>query len=121
MAEAIVNSRLSEHWQAISAGTKPAGYVHPRAISVLREIGINHQGSSKDVSQFLGDNFDLVVTVCDAAAEDCPTWLGKNPQVHLAFKDPASFEGDDNYLFGKFRQVRDEIAAKIPGLLARHE
>ena len=121
MAEALVNSRLADRWQAFSAGTKPTGYVHSRATSVLEEIGINHQGSSKDVSQFIGNNFDLVVTVCDSAAKDCPLWLGTNTQVHLAFEDPASFEGDDDYVLGKFRQVRDEIAVKIPGLLARYE
>lgn len=121
MAEAIVNSRLADRWQAFSAGTKPTGYVHSRATSVLEEIGINHQGSSKDVSQFIGNNFNLVVTVCDSAAKDCPLWLGTNTQVHLSFEDPASFEGDDIYLLGKFRLVRDEIAAKIPVLLARYE
>ena len=121
MAEAIVNSNLADRWQAFSAGTKPTGYIHPRAISVLEEIAIEHHGRSKDVSHFIGDDFDLVVTVCDSAAEDCPLWLGTNTQVHLVFEDPALFEGDDNYLLGKFRLVRDEIAVKIPGLLARYE
>ena len=121
MAEAIVNSRIDDRWLAFSAGTKPSGYVPARTISVLEEIGIDHLGNSKDVTQFFGVNFDLVVTVCNSAAEDCPTWLDTNPQVHMAFEDPASFEGDDNYLLGKFRQVRDEIGTKIPGLLARYE
>lgn len=121
MAEAIVNSNLADRWQAFSAGTKPTGDIHPRAISVLEEIAIEHHGRSKDVSHFIGDDFDLVVTVCDSAAEDCPLWLGNKPQVHLAFEDPASFVDNDEAVLLKFRQVRDEIAEKIPGLLARYE
>ena len=121
MAEAIVNSRLDDRWNAFSAGTKPTGYIHPRAISVLEEFGIDHQGSSKNVSQFDGSNFDLVVTVCDTAAEDCPIWLRSGKQVHLAFDDPASYDGDEDFVLSKFRQIRDEISIKIPGLLARYE
>jgi arsenate reductase len=121
IAEAIVNSRLADRWHAFSAGTKPTGNVHPQAIFVLEEIGIDHHGKSKDVSQFIRNDFDLVVTVCDSAAKDCPLWLGNNPQVHLAFEDPASFMGNDEAVLLKFRQVRDEIAEKIPGLLARYE
>jgi len=120
MAEAIVNQNPRGDWQAISAGTKPAGYVHPLAMEVLEEIGIQHQGSSKDASQFIGQEIDLVVTVCDSAAEDCPVWLGKNPQVHLSFEDPAAFKGDQKATLDKFRQVRDEISTKIPALLSAY-
>lgn len=121
IAEAIVNQELGKTWQAISAGTKPAGYVHPLAVQVLGEIGIDHQGTSKNASQYMHQDLNLVVTVCDSAAQDCPVWLGENPQVHLAFEDPASFDGDEHEKLEKFRQVRDEIAKKIPGLLARYE
>ena len=121
MAEAIVNYKLSDSWQAFSAGTKPTGYVHPLAIAVLEEIGIDSHGRSKDASHFSGMDFFLVVTVCDSAAEDCPIWLRADPQAHMAFDDPASFDGDEEFVLGKFRQVRDDIAAKIPGLLARYE
>jgi arsenate reductase len=117
MAEAIINNESGDSWQAFSAGTKPAGFVHPLAITALEEIGINHQGWSKDASQFRAVNFDLVVTVCDSAAEDCPIWLKSDHQVHLSFVDPAKFEGSDEYVFDKFRQVRDEIQQKIPQLL----
>src|SRR5512137_3036312 len=72
MAEAIVNARLGETWQAVSAGTKPAGFVHPQALAALEEIGIHHVGRSKLADEFCGKDFDLVVTVCDAAAEECP-------------------------------------------------
>ena len=85
MAEAIVNARLGETWQAFSAGTKPAGYVHPMAVTVLEEKGIHHVGRSKSVDEFRDVDFDLVVTVCDSAAEECPVWLGKGKKFIMAF------------------------------------
>ena len=118
IAEAIVTNQLGEKWQAFSAGTKPAGYVHPLALDVLEEIGIQHQGESKNTSVYSDRDFDLVVTVCDSAAEDCPVWLRANPQVHLAFEDPAAFEGNQEEKLNQFRLVRDEIGKKIPDLLA---
>ena len=117
LAEAIVNSKYSDGWRAFSAGTKPTGYVHPFALTVLEEIGISHQGWSKNVSQYHNQEFDLVVTVCDSAAEDCPVWLKPGRQIHLSFVDPAQFQGDEEFVLGKFRQVRDEINKKIPQLL----
>jgi len=120
IAEAIVNKKMGDTWQAFSAGTKPTGYVHPLATRVLYEIGINQTGKSKNISMFIDREFDLVVTVCDSAQEDCPVWLGANPQVHLAFEDPAAFDGDERARLDKFRQVRDDMITKIPGLLARY-
>ncbi len=117
MAEAIINSINGDKWQAYSAGTKPAGYVHPYAIAVLKEIGITHQGTSKDASQFSALDFDLVITVCDSAREECPIWLKSGRQVHLSFIDPAKIEGDEEYVLDKFREVRNEIKQKIPLLL----
>ena len=96
MAEAIVNARYSDKWQAYSAGTKPAGYVHPKAIQVLTEIGIAHSGTSKHIDDLHTRDFDLVVTVCDSAAEECPVWPGKaGKRVHHSFVDPAKAEGSD--------------------------
>ena len=85
MAEAIVNARMGGEWQAVSVGTKPAGYIHPKALEVLSEIGIQHTGRSKLADEFQGVDFDLVVTVCDSAAEECPIWLGKGKRVHHSF------------------------------------
>jgi arsenate reductase len=116
MAEAIVNTRHIE-WRAFSAGTRPAGSVHPTAIQVLREIGIQHRGESKSVEQFRDDNFDLVVTVCDDANEECPVWLGRGKRIHQSFRDPAKVEGTDEERLAVFRQVRDELIKKIPDLL----
>ncbi|GAB4546297.1 MAG: arsenate reductase ArsC [Anaerolineales bacterium] len=112
MAEAIVNARLSDEWQAVSAGTKPAGFVHPKAIAALSEIGIQHSGRSKLADEFRSVAFDLVVTVCDSAAEECPIWLGKGKRVHHSFPDPA--KTDD---INDFRKVRDEMLKVLPEIL----
>ena len=120
MAEAIVNARLLDTWRAFSAGTEPSGYVHPKATQVLDEIGIPHEGESKSTDQFREMEFDLVVTVCDDAAENCPVWLGKGKRVHLGFPDPARAQGTDEEVLAAFRSVRDEIADQVPALLAEH-
>src|SRR5512144_2819032 len=85
MAEAIVNARLGSEWQAVSAGTKPTGYVHPMALAALREIGIEHEGRYKAANEFSDAALDLVVTVCDEGAEECPIWLGKGKRTHHSF------------------------------------
>jgi arsenate reductase (thioredoxin) len=117
MAEAIVNARLGDTWEAFSAGTRPAGYTHPLAVQVLAEIGIAHDGRSKSADEFRGVPFDLVVTVCDDAAENCPVWLGRGRRVHLGFPDPVKATGSDAEVLAVFRQVRDAIAAQVPALL----
>lgn len=120
LAEAIVNARLGDTWNAVSAGTKPAGYVHPRALEVLEEIGIRHDGRSKLADEFKGIDFDLVVTVCDSAAEECPIWLGKGKRVHHSFPDPAHAEGTDEEIMNVFRSVRDDIEKEMIELLNAH-
>ncbi|MHB8086994.1 MAG: arsenate reductase ArsC [Anaerolineaceae bacterium] len=116
MAEAIVNARYGDVWEASSAGTQPTSYVHPKAIQVLQEIGIEHHGESKSTEQFRGVNFDLVVTVCDDAAENCPVWLGKGKRVHLGFPDPAKAQGSEDEITTAFRAVRDDMQNKIQKL-----
>ncbi len=112
MAEALVNAKLGETWQAFSAGTKPAGYVHPKAITALSEIGIQHQGRSKHVDELREEAFDLVITVCDSAAEECPLWLGSGKRIHHSFPDPAKSDAMED-----FRRVRDAIEREIFPLL----
>jgi arsenate reductase len=114
MAEAIVNARFADEWQAVSAGTRPAGFVHPKAVEALREIGIQHEGRSKRADEFREVDFDLVVTVCDSAAEECPVWLGKGKKVHHSFPDPVLTDNMDD-----FRKVRDDMLIEIPKLLAQ--
>lgn len=116
MAEAIVNAKLGNTWEAVSAGTKPTGFVHLKALAVLSEIGIQHGGSSKLADEFKGVDFDLVVTVCDSAAEECPVWLGKGKRTHHSFPDPAITDNMDD-----FRKVRDDIEIEITKLLEQFE
>lgn len=118
MAEAIVNARYGETWEAVSAGTQPTGYVHPIAITVLKEIGVDHEGVSKNTDQFKGIEFDLVVTVCDDAAENCALWLGKGKRVHMGFPDPAKAEGSEEEIMAVFRATRDDMLKNILGLLS---
>lgn len=113
MAEAIVNARMGDAWQAVSAGTKPAGFIHSKALEALAEIGIKHEGRSKRVDEFQGVDFDLVVTVCDSAAEECPIWLGKGRKVHHSFPDPAVTNDIKD-----FRSVRDDIERVMVELLS---
>ncbi len=117
MAEAIVNHTLAPRWQAFSAGTQPTGFVHPKALQALTEIGIHHQGEPKHTDQLRGIEFDLVITVCASAAEQCPRWLGKGRIVHYGLVDPAEATGTEEEVMAVFRQVRDEIAEQIPKLL----
>jgi arsenate reductase (thioredoxin) len=117
VAEAIVNARLGDAWQAYSAGTQPTGYVHPLALRALAEIGIQHEGFSKHADEYRIVPFDLVVTVCDDAAENCPVWLGLGKRVHLGFPDPAKVIGPEDEVMAAFRRVRDDIAQRVPALL----
>lgn len=118
MAEAIVNARYADEWQAFSAGTKPAGYVHPKAIQVLAELGITHTGVSKQIDELHTKDFDIVVTVCDSAAEECPVWPGKaGKRIHHSFVDPAKAEGTAEEQLTVFRSVRSEMLEVIPKIL----
>jgi arsenate reductase len=117
MAEAIVNARLGESWQAVSAGTRPAGYVHPGALAALSEIGLRHDGRSKHTDEFKGQEFDLVITVCDSAAEECPVWIGKGKRLHHSFPDPAKAQGTQVEIMDAFRRVRNDIEKELLPLL----
>ena len=118
MAEGLVNRLLGDTWQAHSAGTQPAGYVHPLAIRVMAELGIDISGQrSKSADLFRDADLDLAVTVCDHAAESCPLWLGQGRVVHLGFADPAEAEGSEEERLAVFRRVRDAIRRQVVGLL----
>ena len=121
MAEALTNHYLGERWQAVSAGTHPSGYVHPMAVRALAELGIQHLGESKSTERFRGEIFDLVVTVCDDAAENCPVWLGKGEKTHIGFMDPAKVTGSDEEVLAAFRAVRDQIQEQVLGNLKRKD
>ena len=114
MAEGLVNTYLSDNWQAYSAGTEPSGYVHPLAIRVMAELGIDISDSrSKHADELRGISFDLVVTVCDHAAETCPIWLRSGKVVHIGFEDPALVKGTEEERVAVSREVRDKIREQV--------
>jgi arsenate reductase len=118
MAEGLWNKLGRGEWQAVSAGSNPAGYVHPLAIDVMHDVGVDLDGAvSKHLDQFQGELFDLVVTVCDNARESCPAFPAAVQTLHWPFEDPAHFAGSDGERRAGFARVRDEIAAKIGGYL----
>lgn len=114
MAEGFVRHFLSDRWEASSAGTRPAGYVHPLAIRVMREVGIDIAAQrSKSVDEFKTAEIDLVITVCDSAAEECPVWIGNGPTVHMGFPDPGKVTGSPQQQLQAFREIRDDIRSKL--------
>jgi arsenate reductase len=118
MAEGLVRQDVGDRWEAFSAGTKPAGYVHPLAVRAMSEIGIDisHQ-RSKSVDEVRNQTFDLVVTVCDQAAKSCPAWLGGGRALTMGFPDPAAATGDESHRLDAFRAVRDDLYRNVVGLL----
>ena len=117
MAEAIINHTMASQWQAFSAGTKPSGYVHPKALQVLEEMGIYHHGKSKHIDQLSDIKFDLVITVCDSAAQECPLWLGEEKIIQNDFIDPADATGTEEEVLAVFQHVRDAITKEIPEVI----
>jgi arsenate reductase len=114
MAEALVNHKRGDTWHAESAGTQPAARVNPYALKALAEIGIETEGSHpKNLSEFIGKPFDVVITVCDDAADNCPVWLGQGKRVHIGFPDPAEATGTDDEILAVFREVCNDIDAQI--------
>ena len=112
MAEGIINAQLADRFVAYSAGTRPSGYVHPEAITALRDIGLDiSQQRSKSIDEYIDYHFDLAITVCDDAAENCPVWLGRGHKVHIGFPDPAAAPPTEQAQ--QFRAVRDAIQTQL--------
>ncbi len=114
MAEGFLKS-FDKNLDVRSAGTAAAGFVHPRAIAVMKEIGIDiSHGHSKNVDRFLDEAFDYVITVCDHAKETCPVFTGKvKHRVHIGFEDPVEAVGTEEFVMSEFRRVRDEIRDRL--------
>jgi len=110
MAEGFLKS-FDPELEVYSAGTKAAARVHPKAIQVMNEAGIDLSRSyPKTVDQFLSQPFDYVITVCDNAKESCPVFSGAvKERLHIGFDDPADATGSDEEVLSVFRRVRDEI------------
>jgi len=122
MAEGLVNYSMGDRWEAFSAGTQPTGSVHPLAVQAMAELGIDISAQhSKSTDEFRGADFDLVITVCDDAARNCPIWLGKGKRTHLGFPDPAAAAGNEIERLEAFRQVRDGLRHKVFATLKRLE
>jgi arsenate reductase len=110
MAEGILRAAAGDLLDVHSAGSKPAGYVHPKAIQVLREIGIDiSQHTSKHMNEFLNRDITTVVTVCGNADQACPIFPGQVNRYHWGFDDPAHATGTDEEVLNCFRSVRDQI------------
>jgi len=110
MAEAFLKS-FDENLMVYSAGTNPSDQVHPLAVRVMDEISIDvSDGVPEDVEQYLDQQFDYVITVCDHARETCPVFSGEvKHQLHIGFEDPAEATGTEEEKLAVFRRVRDEI------------
>jgi arsenate reductase len=117
MAEGLANHDLSGQVQAFSAGIRPSR-VNPRAIQVMAELGIDiSQHRSKSVDELAGEHFDLVITVCDQAAEQCPLFPGETEVMHVGFPDPAKATGTEAEILTVFRWVRDGLRERLGYLL----
>jgi len=119
MAEGWLKALYPDRIEAHSAGAQPAGYVHPLAVQVMAEAGIDiSAGRSKSLTEFLDQPFDYVLTVCDSAAEACPVFPGPARRVHRDFTDPAKVTGSEQEVLDAFRRVRDEIKAWLAEVFA---
>ena len=125
MAEGLLRELAGDHFESLSAGAHPAGYVHPLAVEVMREAGIDVSGQeSKHIRDFLperGTPPDLVVSVCDSAARECPTFPGKVERLHWPFPDPIGASGSPEERRAAFRRVRDAMRERIEAALAAGE
>ncbi|MBI1178834.1 arsenate reductase ArsC [bacterium] len=110
MAEGILRHAAGDILDVQSAGSKPAGYVHPQAVRVMKEIGMNISGhQSKHMNEFLSRDVETVITVCGNADQACPVFPGQVNRHHWGFDDPAHAAGNEDEVLGVFRRVRDEI------------
>ena len=110
LAEGILRAALGEQYQVASAGSKPAGYVHPLDIKAMSEIGLDISAhTSKHMNEFLSQDVETVITVCGNADQACPLFPGQLNRHHWGFDDPAHATGTEDEQMQVFRRVRDEI------------
>jgi arsenate reductase len=113
MAEGLLRHEGGDRFDVFSAGTKPSR-VRPEAIAAMGDIGIDISGHrSKSVDEFVGQDLEYVITVCDNAKETCPVFPGTVQRLHWPFEDPAVVEGPENVRLAAFRKVRDQIHGRI--------
>ncbi len=118
MAEGLLRNEGSAKFEVFSAGVEPSR-VRVQAIEAMREIGMDISAQrSKSVDEFIGQQFDYVITVCDNANERCPVFPGDTKRIHWSFDDPAAIEGDEATQLKVFRRVRDEIQRRLREFVA---
>jgi arsenate reductase len=118
MANALAHIDYPDLLDPVSAGSRPAGFVHPLAVVAIEELGFGMEGAySKSAEEFREQEFDLVVTVCDSAAADCPTWPGARHLVNWSVEDPSFVRGDEARRLEAFRQTRDDLRRRIDGMM----
>ena len=114
LAEGILRVAVEDAVEVASAGSNPVGYVHPVAVEVMHEIGIDISGhTSKHLNEFLERDVQTVITVCGNVDQACPMFPGQAEKHHWPFEDPAKAEGTEEEIRGIFRRVRDEIGDKF--------
>jgi arsenate reductase (thioredoxin) len=110
MAEGTLRKAVGDFVEVQSAGSMPAGYVHPMAIEVMKELGIDISShTSKHMNEFLDHQVDTVITVCGNADQACPRFPGQVNRYHWGFDDPARAQGTEEEIYAEFRRVRDQI------------
>jgi len=117
MAEAWLRAMAGDRYETASAGTE-ATRVHPLAVRAMAEVGIDlSRHASKTLERFLGDRWDWIITVCDAANEACPVFPGAARRLHWSFDDPSRATGTDEARLAVFRRIREEIREELLGWL----
>lgn len=120
MAEGLLRHHGGADYEVYSAGVEPS-FVRPEAIAVMQDIGIDISGHrSKSVDEFLGQEFDYIITVCDNAKEHCPIFPGKAQRIHWSFDDPSAVQGDEATRLASFARVRDGIEEKLKSFIAEN-
>ena len=118
MAEGLGNMLFGDKIEAFSAGTKPT-FVNPRAIIVMNEIGIDISGQkSQNADDFIGQQFDFIITLCENAKDNCPFFPGKAERLHWNLSDPAEADGSEPEILKVFRATRDMIKKNIEIVLS---
>jgi arsenate reductase len=118
MAEGLINHDLAGKVQAFSAGIEPTS-VHLLAVAVMKEVGIDISGHrSKSLDEFVNEEFDFVITLCDHAAESCPIFFGGVQRIHMGFPNPTAISGSDEERLMAFRKVRDQIRTQLVEFLS---
>ena len=114
MAEGFLKS-FDGSLEVYSAGTRPSSRVHPKAIQVMQEVGIDLSSHApKSTDSYIREAFDYVITVCGHANENCPVFTGNvRHRLHIGFEDPAEVTGSEEYILNEFRRIRDEIRNKF--------